>query len=81
MRTLIRKLPAIVGAAAVVACAGASALATDQNHDHGRDSVQTATPIRHVVVIFNENVSFDHYFATYPHATNQIGRASCWERV
>ena len=32
--------------------------------------VQTATPIKHVVVIFQENVSFDHYFATYPHAVN-----------
>jgi phospholipase C len=30
----------------------------------------TATPIKHVVVIFQENVSFDHYFATYPNATN-----------
>jgi phospholipase C len=26
----------------------------------------TATPIKHVVIIFGENVSFDHYFATYP---------------
>jgi phospholipase C len=24
----------------------------------------SATPIEHVVVIFQENVSFDHYFAT-----------------
>lgn len=31
---------------------------------------KTATPIRHLVVIFPENVSFDHYFATYPHAAN-----------
>ena len=30
----------------------------------------TTTPIKHVVVIFQENVSFDHYFATYPSATN-----------
>jgi len=30
----------------------------------------TATPIEHVVVIFQENVSFDHYFATYPVALN-----------
>jgi phospholipase C len=29
-----------------------------------------ATPIQHVVVIYNENVSFDHYFATYPNAMN-----------
>ena len=26
----------------------------------------TRTPIKHVVVIFQENVSFDHYFGTYP---------------
>ena len=30
----------------------------------------TVTPIKHVVVIFQENVSFDHYFATYPFAAN-----------
>jgi phospholipase C len=33
----------------------------------------TTTPIKHVVVIFQENVSFDHYFATYPNATNAAG--------
>jgi phospholipase C len=38
--------------------------------DHDRDD---RTPIRHLVVIFQENVSFDHYFATYPHATNTDG--------
>ncbi len=36
-------------------------------------AVQTVTPIKHVVVIYQENVSFDHYFATYPHATNPPG--------
>jgi len=30
-----------------------------------------STPIQHVVVIFQENVSFDHYFATYPNALNK----------
>ncbi len=29
----------------------------------------TATPIKHLVVVFQENVSFDHYFGTYPNAT------------
>jgi phospholipase C len=33
----------------------------------------TATPIQHLVVIFNENISFDHYFGTYPNATNPAG--------
>jgi phospholipase C len=34
---------------------------------------QTATPIRHLVVIFDENASFDHYFGTYPRAANPPG--------
>src|SRR5207247_1779309 len=33
-----------------------------------KDGSSTKTPIKHVVVIFQENVSFDHYFGTYPHA-------------
>ncbi len=33
----------------------------------------TKTPIKHLVVIFDENVSFDHYFGTYPFATNPPG--------
>ena len=37
------------------------------------EAAQTATPIKHLVVIFQENVSFDHYFATYPKATNPPG--------
>jgi phospholipase C len=36
---------------------------------HGR----TRTPIKHLVVIFSENVSFDHYFGTYPYAANTDG--------
>ena len=28
------------------------------------------TPIKHLVVIFDENESFDHYFGTYPKAAN-----------
>jgi phospholipase C len=34
----------------------------------------TATPIQHLVIIFQENVSFDHYFASYPNATNPSGQ-------
>jgi phospholipase C len=30
----------------------------------------TATPIKHLVIIFQENISFDHYFGTYPNALN-----------
>jgi phospholipase C len=33
-------------------------------------SQRTATPVKHLVVIFDENISFDHYFGTYPDALN-----------
>ena len=32
------------------------------------------TPIQHLVVIFDENNSFDHYFGTYPRALNPVGQ-------
>ena len=34
---------------------------------------KTTTPVKHVVIVFNENISFDHYFATYPNAANPAG--------
>ncbi|HEV2673310.1 MAG TPA: alkaline phosphatase family protein [Aliidongia sp.] len=39
-------------------------------------STGTVTPIQHVVVLFQENVSFDHYFGTYPNAANNAGETS-----
>src|SRR5271168_125431 len=43
------------------------------NDKNEASKIATTTPIKHVIVIFQENVSFDHYFATYPHATNPAG--------
>ena len=73
-----RKFHAIAGAMALVAfgAAGAgTAVAANgghapvhRGHEHG-----AATPIKHLVVIFDENVSFDHYFGTYPFAANLPG--------
>src|SRR5580704_10008131 len=37
------------------------------------DTVPTKTPIKHLIVVFNENRSFDHYFGTYPNAANVEG--------
>jgi phospholipase C len=37
---------------------------------HAERNGETATPIKHLVVIFGENISFDHYFGTYPNALN-----------
>jgi phospholipase C len=31
------------------------------------------TPIKHIVVIVQEDISFDHYFGTYPNAANPPG--------
>ena len=56
---------------AAIAVTVASAAADDRDSDNRR--VYTATPIKHLVVIFQENVSFDHYFATYPIALNLSG--------
>ena len=57
-------------AAAVSMATGPAAAGLALAHGHDSD---TTTPIEHVVVIFQENVSFDHYFATYPNATNPAG--------
>ncbi|MGP7996566.1 MAG: phospholipase C [Streptosporangiaceae bacterium] len=41
--------------------------------DSWTSTPRTATPIKHLVVIFQENISFDHYFGTYPYAPNTDG--------
>jgi phospholipase C len=44
---------------------------------HGSSpAVDSTTPIKHVVVIFDENESFDHYFGTYPTAENRAGETT-----
>jgi phospholipase C len=45
----------------------------DGHHGNPQNEAKTATPIKHLVVIFNENRSFDHYFGTYPNALNPEG--------
>ncbi len=43
----------------------------DVNSD--TNNVATSPPIKYIVVLYQENVSFDHYFATYPFASNPKG--------
>ena len=62
-------------AAAALATGGVSGSLADDGHN-GRDGA----PIRHVVVIFQENITFDHYFATYPTAANRAGELSFYAR-
>ena len=52
--------------------AGAGAVQIDGH----RGAPATTTPIKHLVVIFQENVSFDHYFGTYPKAANTSGSSA-----
>src|SRR5580692_273546 len=69
---------AAAGATAASASTGAAKVSFAGYHVPARVSAslyhsKTATPIKHVVVIFDENVSFDHYFGTYPFAANTDG--------
>ena len=47
--------------------------ATAVASDADRGTNPTPRPIKHVVIIFQENASFDHYFGTYPDAKNSDG--------
>lgn len=49
----------------------ALALATAPLHASELDAARKE--IRHVVILYQENISFDHYFGTYPHALNPKG--------
>ena len=65
-----RRASAILAAAALVSGGAAATAATSAK---AAPKPPTSTPIKHLVVIFQENVSFDHYFGTYPNATGQGG--------
>ena len=63
---------AAVLAAAAPALAGPGRGSTDPG-DAQPQGAATMTPIKHLVVVYQENVSFDHYFGTYPQAGNTKG--------
>ena len=64
---------ATVGSASAAPHAGGSVSAEATGPAGGGFVFGPRTPIRHLVVIFQENVSFDHYFGTYPNAANTDG--------
>jgi phospholipase C len=66
MHHCVSKAMAVLTAVAITVLPAATAFA----------DTPTATPIKHLVVIFQENVSFDHYFGTYPTALNPPGEPS-----
>ncbi|HEY4810454.1 MAG TPA: alkaline phosphatase family protein, partial [Solirubrobacteraceae bacterium] len=72
MRTRKQVLAALVAVLAL----GAATLGISMSSASSPDTAAlpaAATPIEHVVVIFPENISFDHYFGTYPYALNPVG--------
>jgi phospholipase C len=64
-------LTAVAVAALIAATTGSSAAKAPKAIPDR--SATTASPIKHLVVIFDENVSYDHYFGTYPKAANTDG--------
>ena len=72
--------------AANLAFAPAALMAAPRNGDKNASTNATSsgpattTPIKHVVVIFQENISFDHYFATYPVAANSTAGEPKFQR-
>jgi phospholipase C len=66
----MRRLPAFLGALAVIAGAvaapGPAAAAPDSSTP--AEELATTTPIKHFLVLMQENHSFDNYFGTYPGA-------------
>ncbi|HEY4778034.1 MAG TPA: alkaline phosphatase family protein [Solirubrobacterales bacterium] len=76
----MKRLLALLSALAAFSALAAAVALASPPPSHGSQSDQLLfkpanprTPIRHVVEIFQENVSFDHYFGTYPHAANSDG--------
>ena len=78
---MIRKLAALsLTSTLILGGCGQGAVSTPPGNGNANTTpTPTVTPttssavIKHVVVIFGENVSFDHYFGTYPLATNPVG--------
>src|SRR5580700_6973223 len=67
-RSISRALGALALAIGLIASLSTTGAIADE-----ADRFPTATPIKHLVIIFQENETFDHYFGTYPNAANPPG--------
>ena len=74
-KTVLLSTAAVLAVAATVTAIGPVSAAKNKGNTvtDTVNALPTKTPIKHLVVIFNENVSFDHYFGTYPNASNVEG--------
>jgi phospholipase C len=72
----LRTRKQVLAALAAVLALGAATLGISMSSASSPNTAAlpaASTPIEHVVVIFPENISFDHYFGTYPYALNPVG--------
>jgi phospholipase C len=69
----MRTIQTVCLAAITVAALFADIASGQGTVPNSQKNSKTAYPIEHLVVIFQENISFDHYFATYPVAANRPG--------
>jgi phospholipase C len=73
--TFVKKALALLTAALLTLGPSAPAFGARIGEQPAAATTYPTTPIQHLVVIFQENISFDHYFGTYPIATNPPGGA------
>ena len=70
-RKLRAKIAVCAGMLALSALGFAASAQAQDDPDRAVDSIPTATPIKHVIIIVGENRSFDHLFATYKPINNK----------
>ena len=69
-RKVLTATTCVIAVSLAFSAARGDSTAPESISSTAQNGAATATPIKHLVIIFNENVSFDHYFATYPKALN-----------
>ncbi|MBV9592597.1 MAG: alkaline phosphatase family protein [Actinobacteria bacterium] len=76
LRLIVGSVAAAVAVAVALASVSAGSAGEPRRASGGgslEGQIGGSSPIQHVVVIFQENSSFDHYFGTYPHAASLPG--------
>ena len=75
---MMRFLTAILALVMLAACGAGASNSAFQPTSLGRSGTSGSTPIQHIVVIVQENRSFNNLFATFPGVT---GTTTGWEKV
>lgn len=66
-------IPLTADASLTTSSSSSRSISLTNNTNTSDNTATTATPIQHLIIIFQENVSFDHYFGSYPYAENLDG--------